>query len=123
MLHLRTGTVLSYPRIRTAVPRDAGDVVRQGTSTHSLMSEISHIPFRTDEFGMCGNINPPSPSDETRVPHVGVDQPCFARGGYLLECYKSRTTIVTHPSMSYPRCQRTNKWLSPRLTSCKQWPQ
>ena len=31
----------------------------EGASTLSLMPEIPHIPFQTDEFGMCGNFDPP----------------------------------------------------------------
>ena len=34
----------------------------EGASTLSWTPEIPHIPFQTDEFGMCGNFNPPPPT-------------------------------------------------------------
>ena len=33
----------------------------EGASTLSWMPEIPHIPFQTDEFGMCGIFEPPPP--------------------------------------------------------------
>ena len=32
----------------------------KGASTLSRMPNMPHIPFQTDEFGICGNFDPPT---------------------------------------------------------------
>ena len=39
----------------------------EGARTHSWMPKTPHIPFQTDEFGMCGNFDPPPPPHVTAV--------------------------------------------------------
>ena len=53
-----------------------------GASTLSWMPELPHIPFQTDEFGMCGNFDPP---------HL-MKQVSHMLGG---------TSLVLHGELSY----------------------
>ena len=59
MHHFGTAAVFSSPQIRTVTHGGPAALYAEGASTLSRMHEIPHIPFQTDEFGMCGNFHPP----------------------------------------------------------------
>ena len=90
MLHFGTAMLFSYPLMRTVMH---GSPVHhrcrlhyaEGASTHSWMPKILHIPFQTEEFGMCGNFDPSHLMK--RVSHMlgGGGCPYFA-GGVVFCC-------------------------------------
>ena len=83
MQHFRTATVFSCPQIRTVTH---GGPVRCKRHRMPRVLAPSHGCLRFHTFhskrmsSECvGTSNPPPPLDETGVPHVGGNFPCFAR--------------------------------------------